>query len=82
MGFTFKENCPDVRNTKIIDIYNNLEDLGADVKVYDPVADIEEAKNSYGLTVYNNLRDSWKFHSIIIAVAHDKFKKFNNKNFL
>ena len=81
MGFTFKENCPDVRNTKIIDIYNNLEDLGADVKVYDPVADIEEAKNSYGLTVYNNLRDSWKFHSIIIAVAHDKFKKFNNKNF-
>lgn len=76
LGFTFKENCPDVRNTKVVDIYKTLKDYGVNITVYDPWADPEVTKYEYGIDILNELpRD--KFDSVIISVAHDEFKNMN-----
>ena len=74
MGFTFKENCPDVRNTKIIDIYRSLEEYNVDLTVYDPWADRETVKNMYGIDIVNELPDE-KFDAAIVAVAHGQFRR-------
>lgn len=73
LGFTFKENCPDVRNTKVIDIYRALEEYNVRITVFDPWANPSVAKHEYGIDVVNELV-SEKFDSAIMAVAHDEFK--------
>ncbi|SDJ33693.1 UDP-N-acetyl-D-galactosamine dehydrogenase [Pedobacter sp. ok626] len=72
LGFAFKENCPDVRNTKVIDIYTELQQFGMDVHVYDPWAIAEEVHEEYGITLEQNLNEK-NYRAIIIAVAHDEF---------
>lgn len=73
MGFTFKENCPDVRNTKVIDIVKTLQEYNVNVSIYDPWADPAIAMKEYGIKVTNTLPES-KFDAIIMAVAHQKFR--------
>lgn len=74
MGFTFKENCPDVRNTKIIDIYRSLEEYNVDLTVYDPWANRETVRTMYGIDIVNELPDE-KFDAAIVAVAHGLFRR-------
>ena len=74
LGFTFKENCPDVRNTKVIDIYKALKSYNLNISVYDPWANPEIAKREYGIEITNELPES-KFDALIFAVAHDKLKE-------
>lgn len=80
LGFTFKENCPDTRNTRVIDIVRELEEYGIEPIVCDPVADVEEARHEYGIELKNP--DVLKnLDTLIIAVAHDDFKNLDTKNF-
>ena len=72
LGFTFKENCPDVRNTKVIDIYNALREYNVDITVYDPWASPEIVYREYGIRIENEL-PATKFSAAIAAVAHDRF---------
>ena len=74
LGFTFKENCPDVRNTKVIDIYKALKSYNLNISVYDPWANPEIAKREYGIEITKELPES-KFDALIFAVAHDKLKE-------
>ena len=76
MGFTFKENCPDVRNTKVIDIYNALKEYSVNITVYDPWANPDIAKREYGIDIVNELPQQ-KFDSIVLAVAHDAFLRID-----
>lgn len=76
LGFTFKENCPDTRNTKVIDIYKELGEFGIVPVVVDPAADAEEAERLYGIT-FQHLEDVHDMDAVIIAVAHDEFLKFS-----
>lgn len=76
LGFTFKENCPDVRNTKVIDIIKTLEEYNADVTIYDPWANPSIAKHEYGVELQNELPDE-VFDAVILAVAHNEFKKLD-----
>jgi len=73
MGFSFKENCPDIRNTKVVDIYRQLEEYGVDVDVFDPWVDRNEAANLYDLTLVTELNGN-TYSAVIVAVAHDEFK--------
>lgn len=79
LGFTFKENCPDIRNTKIVDIYNEIKDFGSVPTIYDPWADPKLVEKEYGIAATNKLGDikTTKFDAIILAVAHDEFKNIN-----
>lgn len=72
LGFTFKENCPDVRNTKVIDIYKALKEFNVNVTIYDPWANPEIAKREYDVDILNVLPET-KFDAVILAVAHKKF---------
>lgn len=81
MGITFKENCPDVRNTKVVDIYNELVQYGLSVDIYDPWADKEEVKHEYGLQINNELDNDINYQAIVVAVAHDEFKTVCFKRF-
>ena len=74
MGFTFKENCPDVRNTRVIDIYHALQEYNADITVFDPWASPERVKHEYGIDVVNTLPND-KYSAAIIAVAHRQFRE-------
>ena len=76
LGFTFKENCPDVRNTKVIDIYRALEEYNVNITVYDPWADKSVAYREYGIEVVNELPEG-KFDAAIAAVAHNEFEGLN-----
>lgn len=74
LGVTFKENCPDVRNSKVVDIYRELLQFGLDVDVYDPLANKKEVNNEYDI----RLSDSFSaYDAIILAVAHDEFLKLD-----
>ena len=73
LGITFKENCTDIRNTKVIDIVNTLKEYDIDVIVYDPWANPLEVKHEYGLDILTQMPES-KFEAIILAVAHEEFK--------
>lgn len=77
MGITFKENCPDVRNTRVVDIYNELVSFGLNVDIYDPWADAKEVKQEYGLDIINVLDESTLYDAVILAVAHNEFLKFD-----
>jgi len=74
MGLSFKENCPDIRNTKIVDIVNALKEYDLDLDIYDPWVDIDEAKHEYGLAPVNVLKKN-EYDAIILAVVHDQFKQ-------
>ena len=76
MGFTFKENCPDIRNTRVIDVYQNFKNLGCHVDVYDPWLDALEVQKEYNIDVIDELEKN-KYDVIIMAVAHEEFKKFS-----
>lgn len=79
LGFTFKENCPDTRNTKVIDIYNELGEYGITPLVVDTTADADEAKRLYGIT-FGSMSDIKDMDAVIIAVAHDEFMKLNKSD--
>ncbi|MER2998506.1 nucleotide sugar dehydrogenase [Pontibacter populi] len=81
MGFTFKENCPDVRNTRVIDIYHELNQFGLTVDIFDPWADAVEVKHEYDLNILNTLDTSISYDAIIVAVAHNEFLKFDFQKF-
>lgn len=72
MGFTFKENCPDVRNTKVIDIYKALKEYNLDITVYDPWANPEIAKHEYAIDIFNILPDK-QYDAVIMSVSHESF---------
>ena len=72
LGFTFKENCPDTRNTKVIDIYNELQEYGITPMVVDPAADAAEAKRLYGID-FASMEQVKDMDAVIVAVAHDQF---------
>ena len=74
LGFTFKENCPDVRNTRVIDIYNELHSYHAQVDIYDPWADPEIVQSVYHLDLLSDLPAPDSYCAIVLAVAHDQFK--------
>ena len=76
LGFTFKENCPDVRNTKVIDIIRTLKEYDTNIFVYDPWADPAIAEREYDIKITNVCPDR-KFDAVILAVAHDKFKELD-----
>ena len=78
LGFTFKENCPDVRNTRVIDIYNDLIEFGLNVTVFDPWIDIHEVEMEYRISVNNKLEDiGCMYSSIILAVGHNEFERLD-----
>ncbi|PCI14605.1 MAG: Vi polysaccharide biosynthesis UDP-N-acetylglucosamine C-6 dehydrogenase TviB [Thiotrichales bacterium] len=79
LGFTFKENCPDLRNTRVIDIIEELKVYHANISVYDPWIDSDEAKREYDITLEKTLSAD-TYDAIIIAVAHDEFKEMGIKN--
>ena len=79
MGLSFKENCPDHRNTKVIEIYNHLKKYNIDTDLYDNWVDHEIFKNDYGIEPINNLDKS--YNALIIAVAHDEYKQMHPNEF-
>ena len=76
LGFTFKENCPDTRNTKIIDIYNELKEYGITAMIADPAADADEAKRLYGID-FVSVDAVRNMDAVILAVAHEEFKNLS-----
>jgi UDP-N-acetyl-D-glucosamine/UDP-N-acetyl-D-galactosamine dehydrogenase len=74
LGVTFKENCPDIRNTRAIDIYNELNNFGLEVDVFDPWASSTEVRKEYDIEILNDYPKNNNYGAIIIAVAHDEFK--------
>lgn len=81
LGITFKENCPDIRNTKIIDVVHSLEDYGVKVTIFDPWASPEEVQHEYGLESIRNIKElnasEYKFDAIVLGVAHDEFMEMD-----
>lgn len=80
LGLTFKENCPDTRNSKVVDIINELKEYGIDIVVCDPVADKNEAKRIYGIDI-EPMSDLVDLDAIIVAVAHEEFKSLRISDF-
>lgn len=81
MGLTFKENCPDIRNTKVVDIIEELKDYGANIDVYEPWID-EKDKGYYNYNfIENPFENPKKYDSILVAVGHDKFKTLSQKEY-
>jgi UDP-N-acetyl-D-galactosamine dehydrogenase len=78
LGFTFKENCPDTRNTRVIDIVNELSEYNVKSVIVDPIADEDEAFQEYNLKL-NQETELTELSAIIIAVAHDEFSTWKNK---
>ncbi|HEY8511572.1 MAG TPA: nucleotide sugar dehydrogenase [Cyclobacteriaceae bacterium] len=75
LGITFKENCPDIRNSRVIDVIRELQSYGASVDVYDPLADSKEVEHEYGLKLVKSLDK--KYHAIVLAVSHAEFTKLD-----
>jgi UDP-N-acetyl-D-galactosamine dehydrogenase len=80
LGITFKENCPDVRNTKVVDIVRELREYGINVAIHDPWADPSEVKHAYGIDILPEM-PSRRFDMSILAVAHEAFRgvEFNSR---
>lgn len=84
LGFTFKENCPDIRNTKVIDIYHTLEEYTANITVYDSYASADAVMNDYGITITSDV-DALKpkqYDAVVLAVAHEEFKDLDVRRLL
>ena len=73
LGITFKENCPDVRNTKIVDIYTTLQEYTHNITVYDPWANPTVVKHEYGIDIVTSLENSTKYDAVVLGVAHNEF---------
>ena len=80
LGMTFKENCPDIRNSRVIDIITELKDFGCNVDVFDPWVSKEEVQKEYGIQTMDKLELSG-YSAIVLAVCHDEFKKLDIKQF-
>lgn len=80
MGLSFKENCPDIRNTKIIDMVQALKEYELDLDIYDPWVDPKEVEHEYGLTPITQLQNN-HYDAVILAVAHDEFKNMSLVDF-
>lgn len=80
LGFTFKENCPDTRNTRVIDIVTELREYGLTPMIADPEADAEEAKHEYGI-VFDSVEDIKDMDAVVVAVGHDQFLRFTQEDF-
>jgi len=80
LGITFKENCPDVRNTKIVDIVHALKEYGINITIYDPWAKPGEVKHEYELTCYSELVSESKFDAVILGVEHKEFAALDLKS--
>ncbi|MGH1601207.1 Vi polysaccharide biosynthesis UDP-N-acetylglucosamine C-6 dehydrogenase TviB [Campylobacter majalis] len=76
LGMTFKENCPDIRNSRVIDVIDELKDFGCKVDVSDPWANSDEVKHEYGFALHNEY-DISEYDCVVIAVAHDEFKELS-----
>ena len=84
LGITFKENCPDIRNSRVIDVIRELNDYGCEVDVYDPWANAGEVMQEYGVTLLTERPNGdyqEKCDAVVVAVAHDQFKEFNYAKF-
>ena len=82
LGITFKENCPDIRNSKVIDVISNLEEYGLEVHSYDPWADHNEVSNEYNIELLSEISGSEKYDAIILTVSHEEFFDFDLKSLL
>lgn len=84
LGFTFKENCPDIRNTKVIDIYTTLHSYTNNITIYDPIADVDKVRQEYHIDLAHNAltQHSGKYDAVILAVAHDEFLGIDIRGFL
>lgn len=83
LGFTFKENCPDIRNTKVVDIIHILQEYSSNITIYDPHADVAEVRHEYGIEITNGDMELLKgnYDAVILAVAHNQFKVVNLRDF-
>ncbi|MDX4071377.1 nucleotide sugar dehydrogenase [Aliarcobacter skirrowii] len=80
LGITFKENCPDIRNSRVIDVIKELQEFGCDIDIYDPWADSKEVKHEYGLELIDNGELKIEnYDALVLAVAHEEFKKLNSQ---
>lgn len=77
LGVTFKENCPDVRNTKVVDVYKELKEYGVSVDIYDPWANSDEVKHEYGVDILSSLDADVKYDAVVLAVSHNEFLKMD-----
>lgn len=82
LGITFKENCPDVRNTKIVDIYHTLSDYTSNITIFDPWADAARVKAEYGISIVRNLPEGEVYDAVILGVAHKQFLDIDVKSLL
>ena len=81
LGMTFKENCPDIRNTKVVDIYHELMEFGLNVDIYDPWASVAEVKHEYKVDILSTLDITKEYQAVLLAVAHDEFKEIDFEKF-
>jgi len=79
LGITFKENCPDIRNSRVIDVIQELKEFGCNIDVYDPWADADEVKHEYNLQLQDKI-DTSKYEAVVLAVAHNEFKSLDISN--
>ena len=82
LGITFKENCPDIRNTKVVDIHSTLSEYTSNITVFDPWANADRVKKEYNINIANSLSIDKKYDAIILAVSHEQFANTNWRNFL
>lgn len=82
LGITFKENCPDIRNTKVVDIYHTLREYTPNITVYDPWANPEAVKHEYGIEIVNNLPEEEQYDAVILGVAHKQFENIDIRGLL
>ena len=81
LGITFKENCPDIRNTKVVDIYNELNSYGMEVDLHDPWADAEEVLDEYDIEILSDFPEKNGYDAVLLAVAHNQFKDLDLKKY-
>ncbi len=74
LGITFKENCPDIRNTKVVDVISALKEWGVDISIYDPWANPADVKHEYNLDIFSTMPTDKKFDAIVLSVAHKEFQ--------
>jgi len=77
LGITFKENCPDIRNSRVIDVISELKDFGCEVDIFDPWAEPKEVKHEYGVDLLSSLPENTAYDAIVFAVAHNEFKELS-----